>query len=772
MNRQLLLPTPWRATGILAIQHIANDNQATARLLLVADGNRPLRQRLLDDTTLVVGPAGTEPIVGGGDTKTTPRATGPITTPWATGPIATTARLASNVVFLSDRVPGAATAPGTDADPAPPPGPARERNPAMGNDEPHHGVTAISAAGDDPFSPQPAPLAIAPVEPPHFEVRPDTAGHAASANTALSRNDDNAPMLLAEEDASRYHRIFELQNRGDIESADREIPAIKNSSLIGYVLMQRYLATTGYKASADELQAWLSHYRDLAGAERVYALAIRQLPPGARKPPEPVAADDFLDDGYSFDPRLDVRPARQQSRGAHQSTAIATAVRLIDAVLQRDGVGAGVRMLAPPLNPNLSDQTAYDTARVEVAAALLYHGQAHQALAFARASAERSGTVLPRAHWITGLAYWYLDNAEAAGHHFQIAAENPDQGAWESAAAAYWAARALDRPPHHNANARTWLERAARFPRTFYGLLATQSLGETPRFRWELPALTDRELSIVTRMPAGQRAVHLIQIGQRDLAERELRRLHPAGNPALEQAILTLADIGKMPRLSLRLGGAMTDPDGTPYDAALFPLPPWAPREDANTDPALLFALMRQESRFEPNARSESGALGLMQLIPSTAFSVGNGRGRAGGTSSDLLDPETNVTLGQRYIAYLAQQPQIANNMVMMLAAYNAGPGNLSYWLKDVIRTRDPLLFIEILPAWETRGFVQLVLTNYWMYCQRLGQETPTLADLARNRWPVYKPTTVTASTPDGTLLHITSLQDDVERVQVAVHDR
>ena len=109
--------------------------------------------------------------------------------------------------------------------------------------------------------------------------------------------------------------------------------------------------------------------------------------------------------------------------------------------------------------------------------------------------------------------------------------------------------------------------------------------------------------------------------------------------------------------------------------------------------------------------------------------------GRAG-----LFDPATNMELGQRYLAELLNSSDIGNNLFLMAAAYNAGPGTLMRWRKELAGITDPLLFIESLPYAETRDYVEKVLANFWIYRLRLGQETGSLDAVAAGGWPVYMP--------------------------------
>lgn len=148
----------------------------------------------------------------------------------------------------------------------------------------------------------------------------------------------------------------------------------------------------------------------------------------------------------------------------------------------------------------------------------------------------------------------------------------------------------------------------------------------------------------------------------------------------------------------------------------------------AGLDPALLQAVARQESRFTAGVESPVGAVGLMQLMPSTARELA-GRPLEG---ASLKDPALNSRLGARYLRQLLEQWQ--GNPVLAVASYNAGPGAVGHWLKTGLGSdspkpagatisleRDPELWIEAIPYPETRLYTKKVLGNLWSY-QRLNQ--------------------------------------------------
>ncbi len=125
------------------------------------------------------------------------------------------------------------------------------------------------------------------------------------------------------------------------------------------------------------------------------------------------------------------------------------------------------------------------------------------------------------------------------------------------------------------------------------------------------------------------------------------------------------------------------------------------------TDPYFVAALIRQESGFNPAARSRVGAMGLMQLMPGTARRIERT------SKKSLLFPETNIRIGTKYIAHLVDR--FARDAELALAAYNAGPERVDDWTKRY-PTKDRMLFLDLIPYKETRDYVALIGRNYYWY--------------------------------------------------------
>ena len=602
--------------------------------------------------------------------------------------------------------------------------------------------------------------------------------------------EDAHEVQLSEEEAQRYRRIFELQEQADWSTADAEIRQLQDKRLLGHVLRQRYLHPDR-KAGYEELAAWMQDYGDHAGAERIHALAQRRQPAGQRPPKAPHGVSERLVGslerlgGFKPTPQFVAVPATAdvsasdeppgdesgdkpeedaqttvpetvtvapRSRTARRPRADSEVLARIQELLRAGKSDTALALLSDDSFGRSLDPVQYDMARARIAAALYYGGQVRQALSLASASAARSGDVVNEANWIAGLAAWRLNQHDRAARHFDALVASEPHSPWLASAAGYWAARAHAKKGRNDA-ARAQLASAARFAHTFYGLIAQRTLSGVNDLRWTMPKLTGAHLRELAEWPAGARAIGLLQIGQKELAEAELRRIHPRGNRLAEEALVVLADRAGLPTLALRLGNAVAAPDGAPYTAALYPLPYWAPRDGFTVDRALVFAVMRQESRFDPRLVSSAGATGLMQIMPATAQHVQQRNPDIDGEDTEraaLFDPATNMELGQRYLAELLSMPDTGGNLFYVAAAYNAGPGNLNRWRREMADIDDPLLFIESLPFGETRHYVEKVLANFWMYRLRLGQETGSLDAVAAGGWPVYmavdaRPTTQVA---------------------------
>jgi soluble lytic murein transglycosylase len=135
-------------------------------------------------------------------------------------------------------------------------------------------------------------------------------------------------------------------------------------------------------------------------------------------------------------------------------------------------------------------------------------------------------------------------------------------------------------------------------------------------------------------------------------------------------------------------------------------------------NPLLVLSVVRQESKFDPVTRSPAGALGLMQVLPSTADFIAP---KLEMSNYDLRHPPDNIKLGTLYLADMHNNHK--NNSLLAVSSYNAGPGNVAKWLQE-IGLNDPDEFVENIPFDETQNYVRNVLGNYWNYLRTYNTET------------------------------------------------
>jgi soluble lytic murein transglycosylase-like protein len=331
-----------------------------------------------------------------------------------------------------------------------------------------------------------------------------------------------------------------------------------------------------------------------------------------------------------------------------------------------------------------------------------------------------------------GLSDWRRGDIAAAQLLFVRAAEMSDVSDDDSSAGAFWAARAalrLQQPMDYL----NWLRQAASTNNTFYGILAGRLLGQGFGPTGIAATLTEADISAVDATPNGHLAFALLQIGETDQAALALRALWPdmQADQNLAHSVMAVAARAGLVDVAVEIAGQVPDP-GNELAGARLPLPALHPAGGFTVDPSLVYALTRTESGFNSRAVSPAGARGLMQLMPVTAHFIAANQGISGTVS----DPSANLALGQGYIHYLGQQSGIDNNLLAVLASYNAGPGAAAAWYNALQDNSDPLMFVETIPNDETRRFVRQVLADSWIYAEEIGLKPNSLDDIAEGNFP------------------------------------
>jgi len=296
----------------------------------------------------------------------------------------------------------------------------------------------------------------------------------------------------------------------------------------------------------------------------------------------------------------------------------------------------------------------------------------------------------------------------------------------------YWRGRATEAMGDALA-AQLFYAQAARYPTTFYGQLAAAKGGAAVISLGRDPEITSGDRVAFETSEPVRVARLLAQIGARDTFKTFVVALSEAlPNAAQEALLVDLARQQGDQALSMKVvrNAARRDfilPErGYPLRAA--------PGAYGGPEAAFILGIVRQESGFDPMARSGAGAKGMMQLMPATAAAVAGRLGLGGG---DLYDAAYNMTLGSAFLGQLVSD--FSGSYVMAAAAYNAGPGRPPQWAQECGDPRsastDAINFIECIPFSETRDYVMRVLEATQVYRARLaGGTAPNrlAADLKR----------------------------------------
>jgi soluble lytic murein transglycosylase-like protein len=434
--------------------------------------------------------------------------------------------------------------------------------------------------------------------------------------------------------------------------------------------------------------------------------------------------------------RVAARPTRSDAAAARLSVAATPLVKANDGA----GAEAKVEEVAGQLSPE-----ALAEWRQRVAWAYYLANDDVNARRVAAAAGAGAGEWTVQANWVLGLASWRSGEMAAAADAFAAVATSA-RDAETVAAGLFWAARsdtAGGRPDRVAARLRS----AARLGETFYGLLASATLGLSVE-----PGLGARGdgPDLITLRPNARAAAALAQVGEGALADQFLRQQARIGPATEHGALVQLA--GKLDLPATQMWLAQNGPAGmTAPVAARYPMPSWQPAGGWRVDRSLLFAHALQESQFRADAVSPAGARGLMQLMPGTARLVARHKGESGDNAARLNDPAVSFEYGQSYLEELADNGGTGGLLPKVIAAYNAGPNNVAAWNARPGASNDPLLFIESIPFAETRAYTAIVLRNYWMYQRESGTPTESLVTMAQGKWPRFPVSTARPRATTGT---------------------
>ncbi|ESR23226.1 lytic transglycosylase domain-containing protein [Lutibaculum baratangense] len=355
---------------------------------------------------------------------------------------------------------------------------------------------------------------------------------------------------------------------------------------------------------------------------------------------------------------------------------------------------------------------------------LLERGRAKEAYALTLKHAAQSPAERSDAEWQAGwIALRFLDRPADAIGHFAEALSVVSLPISVSRGE-YWLGRAHEANGDRTKAAEHYRKAGEHFS-TYYGQLALERLGVDSLPGAHKPLIAHAALRHAeTQEPV--KAIRLLwQLGHESLATQLMTSLaRETRSTAIRVGVAELAHELKLPSTTLAIGKLGTYAgDPTEYYSFTTDGLPAYPVIGAPVDPALVYAIARQESVFNATARSHAGAQGLMQLMPATARMTAQAYGQAYHESRLTQDPTYNVMIGAAHLGQLMER--FEGSYPMVFAAYNAGGGRIYEWNRRFGDPRkgeiDPVDWVEFIPYGETRNYVQRVMEGMQVYRARLG---------------------------------------------------
>jgi soluble lytic murein transglycosylase-like protein len=538
-------------------------------------------------------------------------------------------------------------------------------------------------------------------------------GQASTENTIAA--------VLSAEEHDHYRQLFAAIDAEQWSVVENLLAARPDGVLTQMARAEYYTHANSPKVSAEQIATWFNAGVDLPQAEQLARL-------GAKRGVEYLPA---LPSGQGF-ARQPSAPKRILPRTVNDGTMPAATASAILAAIKGDDPVEAQRLLAE------ADMFLSSDARAEwrqrVAWSHYIENNDNAALELARTVAEGTGEWVAEGAWVEGLAAWRQGYCSLAGEAFARTAARASNVEL-AAAGHYWAHRSLVRC-REPGQAQAHLSAAAKMAETLYGMLAADQLGIELPGHAPPPAFGNGDWEQLSQRGNIRVAVALTEINRPALADEVLRHEARIGAASQYDALARLARELGLPATQLWM--AHNAPYGTRSDPSLrFPVARWQPVGGWQVDPSLAFAHALQESNFRANAVSPANARGLMQIMPDTARDH-SGRLSLGASYADLNDPQVNLAYGQRHLEMLRDHPATGGALPKVMAAYNAGLTPVGRWNSEINDQNDPLLWMESIPYWETRGYVAIVMRNYWMYERTAGAESPSRRALAQGRWPEF----------------------------------
>lgn len=382
-----------------------------------------------------------------------------------------------------------------------------------------------------------------------------------------------------------------------------------------------------------------------------------------------------------------------------------------------------------PRSEDMDNPASWWRERHIIVRRLIEEKKYKQAYRVASSHKQKEGFPLAQAEWVSGwLALRFANQPWKAFEHFEKLYKNVSTPI-SKARGAYWAGRASDQL-RHGQIASQWYQAASRFPETFYGQIASEQISMAEQISDNpVPYIAPGTRSKFLSEELVRAAKWFDNAGMDREASAFLLRMAKKDNKA-ENYVMSaeLSERMGLRHTSIKIAQTLQKEKNITLDRSLYPVIVKELRNVRNVEWAFANAIIRQESRFDEQAVSSAGARGLMQLMPATAKEVASRSNIRHQTSWLTSKPSHNIALGTRYLGQMLQR--FDGNYAMAAAAYNAGPRRVDRWLIEFgdPRTNEINLidWVELIPIYETRNYVQRVLEGVHAYRKALRGKQPT----------------------------------------------
>lgn len=534
--------------------------------------------------------------------------------------------------------------------------------------------------------------------------------------------------VLSEKDIITYKKLFKYQRQLRRDKVAELIPQLENKVLYGHLMAVRLLHPKT-RVPYSDLKMWLDNYNDHFQAKRIYRLANKRKPKSKKvnhNKPKPQSKSIAR---YS-DPDNNIQKPR--NKNVHNTYKRRSLIRQIRYALKKKHYLTTEKLLKTNRNKKLLGDSTYSKYSLRLIKKLFYSKQYKSSYRIARRVRTNVTPIVYDAVWFEGLSAYNLGLYSTAARAFRKMADVVPANSRHHTKASYWAGLSYKKAKQYSIG-KVFFKQAAKNPHNFYGLVAKAELNEKPNLNWKNPEMSEGERKTLLKNKNVRRVIALAEIGELDLAQKELRAVYSDIPYGMDEALLRMSLDLNLSWNAVTLSHTLLERNKE-FLSGLYPdIQSWKPRK-ATVDYSLINAIVRQESMFSPSVTSSAGAMGLMQIMPSTARHIRQQQGKKVLPRSYVFNPKINIKLGQYYIGYLLEE--FNGNLIYSICAYNAGPGNVKKWIARGNAKGGPVEFIESIPFPETKNYVKKVMSNYWVYRNKFGQSLYTLYQTAENRWP------------------------------------